>query len=47
MTTAAERADFIEPGEIEGLLKGGARPSRLRVRELLAKAKEMHGLSMG
>ena len=46
MTTAAERADFIEPGEIEGLLEGGARPSRLRVRELLAKAREMHGLSM-
>ena len=43
---AAERADFIEPGEVEALLKVGSLPSRLRVRELLAKAKEMHGLSM-
>ena len=43
---AREHADFIEPVEIETLLKAGPRSSRLRVRELLAKAREMHGLSM-
>lgn len=40
-----ERADFINPEEIEGLLAKPARPTPARVRELLAKARELHGLS--
>jgi 2-iminoacetate synthase len=42
----AERADFIEPGEIEGLLTKKPRPARAKVRELLSKARELRGLSM-
>ena len=42
----AERADFIEPGEIEGLLAERARPARAKVRELLAKARELNSLTM-
>ena len=42
----AEGADFIEPEEIEALLTGRPRPARSKVRELLAKAREMHGLTM-
>jgi 2-iminoacetate synthase len=41
-----ERADFINPEEIEGLLKKRSRPSPSKTRELLAKAREMSGLSM-
>ncbi|MGO8757945.1 MAG: [FeFe] hydrogenase H-cluster radical SAM maturase HydG [Terracidiphilus sp.] len=41
-----ERADFIQPEEIEGLLARKARPTPQKVRELLAKARELHGLSM-
>lgn len=44
MTT--ERADFIDPAEVESLLVQHARPARARVRELLAKANELHGLSL-
>ena len=39
-------ADFIDEQEIEALLKSSARPEPARVRELLAKAREMNGLSM-
>lgn len=42
-----ERADFINEQEVEGLLEQHQRPEPARVRELLAKAREMHGLSMG
>jgi len=41
-----ERADFINPEEIEALLTKQSRPTPSRVRELLAKARELHGLSM-
>jgi 2-iminoacetate synthase len=41
-----ERADFINEQEIEGLLAGRVRPGAARVHELLAKAREMRGLSM-
>lgn len=41
-----ERAEFINPEEIEGLLTQRSRPASNRVRELLAKARELHGLSM-
>lgn len=42
-----ERADFIDEQKIEGILASGLRPEPARVRELLAKAREGHGLSMG
>lgn len=41
-----ERADFINEQEIESILARRARPAPSRVRELLAKAREMQGLSM-
>jgi 2-iminoacetate synthase len=41
-----ERAEFINEPEIEGMLAQGLRPERSQVRELLAKAREMQGLSM-
>jgi 2-iminoacetate synthase len=40
-----ERADFINEQEIEGILEPKKRPAPARVRELLAKAREMHGLT--
>ncbi len=40
------RADFIDEQEIEATLARSARPEAGRVRELLAKAREMRGLSM-
>ena len=41
-----ERADFICEQEIESILAKSRRPEPSRVRELLVKAREMHGLSM-
>jgi 2-iminoacetate synthase len=41
-----ERADFICEQEIEGILAHRQSPKPAQVRELLAKAREMHGLSM-
>lgn len=41
-----ERADFINEQEIEGILAHRQCPKPAQVRELLAKAREMHGLSM-
>lgn len=41
-----ERADFINEQEIEGIMASNPRPEPMRVRELLAKAREMRGLSM-
>jgi 2-iminoacetate synthase len=41
-----ERADFINEQEIDGILTSGLRPQPAQVRELLAKAREMQGLSM-
>jgi 2-iminoacetate synthase len=41
-----ERADFICEQEIEGILAHRQCPTPAQVRELLAKAREMHGLSM-
>ena len=41
-----ERADFINEQEIEGILAPHLRPEPARVHELLAKAREMRGLSM-
>ena len=41
-----ERADFINEQEIEGILAPRPRPEPARVRELLAKSRELHGLSM-
>jgi 2-iminoacetate synthase len=41
-----ERADFICEQEIESILAKSRRPESSQVRELLAKAREMHGLSM-
>lgn len=41
-----ERADFIDPKEVEALLTASIRPAPSKVRELLAKARELHGLSM-
>jgi 2-iminoacetate synthase len=46
VVTPAEHADFIDPGEIDALLTQRSRPSRTRVRELLAKARELQGLAM-
>jgi iron-only hydrogenase maturation rSAM protein HydG len=43
---AVERADFIQPEEIEKLLTKRAHTPAMKVRELLAKAKELHGLTM-
>jgi 2-iminoacetate synthase len=41
-----ERADFINPEEIDGLLTKRSRPAPGKVRELLAKARELRGLSL-
>ena len=41
-----ERADFICEQEIEGILAHRQSPKPAQVRELLVKAREMHGLSM-
>ncbi|MGD0097803.1 MAG: [FeFe] hydrogenase H-cluster radical SAM maturase HydG [Terracidiphilus sp.] len=41
-----ERADFINEQEIETILAQHKRPAPAKVRELLAKAREMRGLSM-
>jgi 2-iminoacetate synthase len=41
-----ERADFINEEEIERIQAAHTRPEPAKVRELLAKAREMHGLSM-
>lgn len=41
-----ERADFIKETEIEDVLAKANNPAPARVRELLAKAREMRGLSM-
>jgi 2-iminoacetate synthase len=41
-----QRADFINEQEIEGLLAPRSCPEPARVRELLAKARELRGLSM-
>jgi 2-iminoacetate synthase len=42
----AERADFIKPEEVEPLLAHRQPPARAKVRELLAKARELRGLAM-
>jgi 2-iminoacetate synthase len=42
----ADIADFIQPDEIERLLTKQSRSSAMKVRELLAKARELQGLSM-
>jgi 2-iminoacetate synthase len=44
--TNEDRADFIQPEEIERLLTKRTHTSSIKVRELLAKAKELHGLTM-
>jgi 2-iminoacetate synthase len=41
-----DRADFIQPEEIEKVLAKRSHASAMKVRELLAKARELHGLSM-
>jgi 2-iminoacetate synthase len=41
-----EKADFICEREIESILAKSLRPEQSQVRELLIKAREMHGLSM-
>jgi 2-iminoacetate synthase len=41
-----ERAEFIKEEEIEGILAQRQHPAPTQVRELLAKAREMGGLSM-
>jgi len=41
-----QRADFIESGVVESILTARAVPSASRVRELLAKARELEGLTM-
>ena len=41
-----ERADFINEQEIETILAPRTRPEPMRVRELLAKARELSGLTM-
>ena len=41
-----ERADFINEEKIEGILAQRQSPTPALVRELLAKAREMHGLTM-
>ena len=41
-----ERADFIDEREIEAILARHKRPQAAEVHELLAKAREMRGLSM-
>lgn len=43
---SCDRADFINEQEIEGILARSTRPEPSQVRELLAKAREMNGLSM-
>ena len=37
--------DFIDDGEIEALLANASRPERVRVEEIIAKAKELKGLT--
>jgi 2-iminoacetate synthase len=44
--TTHERADFINEQEIEDVLAPHPHPEPAQVRELLMKAREMHGLSM-
>ena len=41
-----ERAEYINEQEVEGILAVQKHPSAARVHELLAKAREMHGLTM-
>jgi 2-iminoacetate synthase len=41
-----ERADFIDEEEIERIQAAHMRPEPAKVRELLVKSREMHGLSM-
>jgi len=41
-----QRADFIESGQVESILTARAVPGASRVRELLAKARELDGLTM-
>ena len=41
-----QRADFIESGVVESILKTRAEPTASHVRELLAKARELGGLTM-
>ena len=41
-----QRADFIESGEVESILAARQAPGASRVRELLAKARELEGLTM-
>ncbi|HEY1986749.1 MAG TPA: [FeFe] hydrogenase H-cluster radical SAM maturase HydG [Terracidiphilus sp.] len=41
-----QRADFMDPQEVEGLLARRTHPTPFQVRELLAKARELQGLSM-
>ena len=41
-----ERADYINEVEIDAILEQQKRPEAAKVRELLAKAREMRGLSM-
>jgi 2-iminoacetate synthase len=41
-----DRADFIQPEEIERLLTKRSHSSAMKVHELLAKARELQGLSM-
>lgn len=43
---AQERADFIDEKKIEDILASGLRSEPVRVRELIAKAREGKGLSM-
>jgi 2-iminoacetate synthase len=41
-----QRADFIDSGMVEGILTAHAVPGAVRVRELLAKARELEGLTL-
>ncbi len=41
-----QRADFIESGQVESILTAREVPGASRVRELLAKARELDGLTM-
>jgi 2-iminoacetate synthase len=41
-----QRADFIDSGVVESILAARAAPSASRVRELLAKSRELEGLTM-
>jgi 2-iminoacetate synthase len=43
---AEQRADFIQSGVVESILTAHAVPGASRVRELLAKARELQGLTM-